>query len=177
MICIASTSMASMVQAWERSFSKNGRIYGSDTEGVRFDGEYLYDERAGLADVKIKVTVQPKVMTVFGVSNPYEWSFDVTSHLNPKKILGGSLSRPRLDQPSKLTSFIFETSRTPQRLPSARPRPVSGLPRAGAGLFRVARMGRILVTRLVHSRLVTRLAHVRILVTRIERVCEPLFKL
>ena len=35
---------------------ESGRVYGTDTEGVRYDGEYLFDERTGFADVKIKVT-------------------------------------------------------------------------------------------------------------------------
>jgi DNA-binding transcriptional regulator YiaG len=67
---------------------EEGRIYGTDTEGVRYDGEYLFDEHSGLADVKLKVTFPPNVRAVFGVSNPYEWSFDVTTHLNPKQDSG-----------------------------------------------------------------------------------------
>lgn len=62
----------------------NGRVYGTDTEGVRYDGEYLFHEATGLADLKLKVTFPPNVASVFGISNPYEWSFDVTATINPK---------------------------------------------------------------------------------------------
>jgi hypothetical protein len=62
----------------------NGKVYGTDTEGVRYDGGYLYDEVSGLADVKVKITFPPNVQSVFGLSNPYEWSFDVTTRVNPK---------------------------------------------------------------------------------------------
>lgn len=61
---------------------ENGRVYGTDTEGVRYDGEYIFREAAKAADVKVKVTFPPNVTAVFGISNPYEWSFDVTTTLN-----------------------------------------------------------------------------------------------
>lgn len=67
---------------------ESGRVYGTDTEGVRYDGEYLFDERSSLAEVKLKVTFPPNVRSVFGVSNPYEWAFDVTTKLNPKQDSG-----------------------------------------------------------------------------------------
>ena len=69
----------------------NGRVYGTDTEGVRYDGEYLFDENTGFADVKAKVTFPPNVKAVFGVSNPYEWSFDITTRINRSRILEWSL--------------------------------------------------------------------------------------
>jgi hypothetical protein len=61
-----------------------GRVYGTDTQGVKFDGEYLFNQTTHRADVKIKVTFPPNVISVFGVSNPYEWAFDVTTSLDPK---------------------------------------------------------------------------------------------
>src|SRR5215831_13944269 len=63
----------------------NGRVYGTDTQGVRYDGEYIFNESSGLADVKIKVTFPPNVKAVFGISNPYEWAFDVTTTINPNQ--------------------------------------------------------------------------------------------
>lgn len=66
----------------------NGRVYGTDTVGVRYDGEYTFKEESGLADVKIKVTFPPNVKAVFGISNPYEWAFDVTTTLDPQKNSG-----------------------------------------------------------------------------------------
>jgi hypothetical protein len=67
---------------------ENGRVYGTDTEGVRYDGEYQFSESSGFADVKIKVTFPPNVMSVFGVANPYEWAFDVTAKFDPKQNSG-----------------------------------------------------------------------------------------
>ncbi len=77
----------------------NGRVYGTDTEGVRYDGEYLFNESTGLADVKLKVTFPPDVKAVFGISNPYEWAFDVTTTFNPKQPSGALLVKTSLGKP------------------------------------------------------------------------------
>ena len=76
-----------------------GRIYGTDSEGVRYDGEYVFHEDANRADVVVKVTYPANVATVFGISNPYEWAIDVTTSFNPKENAGPldvktSLGRP-----------------------------------------------------------------------------------
>lgn len=63
---------------------ENGRTYGADPWGGRYDGEYLYNERTGCADLALKLTFAPNSPAVFGVSHPYEWSIDVTTSLNPK---------------------------------------------------------------------------------------------
>jgi hypothetical protein len=78
---------------------ENGRIYGSDTEGVRYDGEYLFSESSGLAEIKIKVTFPPNVRSVFGVANPYEWAFDVTTNLDPKQDSGALTVKTSIGQP------------------------------------------------------------------------------
>ena len=85
---------------------ENGRVYGTDTQGVRYDGEYLYNESTGLADVKIKVTFPPNVRAVFGVSNPYEWAFDVTTSFNPKQNSGPLTVRTSVGQPIN-AQFVF----------------------------------------------------------------------
>lgn len=85
---------------------ESGRVYGTDTEGVRYDGEYLFDERTGFADVKIKVTFPPNVRAVFGVSNPYEWSFDVTTRLNPKHDSGTLLVKTSIG-PTINAQFVY----------------------------------------------------------------------
>jgi hypothetical protein len=85
---------------------ENGRVYGTDTQGVRYDGEYLYSESTGLADVKIKVTFPPNVRAVFGVSNPYEWAFDVTTSFNPKQNSGPLTVRSSVGQPIN-AQFVF----------------------------------------------------------------------
>jgi hypothetical protein len=85
---------------------ENGRVYGTDTQGVRYDGEYLYSESTGLADVKIKVTFPPNVRAVFGISNPYEWAFDVTTSFNPKQNSGPLTVKSSVGQPIN-AQFVF----------------------------------------------------------------------
>jgi hypothetical protein len=85
---------------------ENGRVYGTDTQGVRYDGEYLYGESTGLADVKIKVTFPPNVRAVFGISNPYEWAFDVTTSFNPKQNSGPLTVKSSVGQPIN-AQFVF----------------------------------------------------------------------
>jgi hypothetical protein len=62
----------------------NGRVYGADTERGRYDGMYLFNEASGLAEVTLKVTMPANTMSVFGISNPYEWAIDVTAAIDPK---------------------------------------------------------------------------------------------
>lgn len=77
----------------------NGRVYGTDTQGVRYDGDYLFNEKSGLADVKLKVTFPANVRAVFGTSNPYEWAIDVTTTLDPKQNSGALTVRTSVGQP------------------------------------------------------------------------------
>ena len=67
---------------------ENGRVYGSDSEGVRYDGGYIHHEETGLADVNLKITFPPNVQAVFGVCNPYEWAFDVSTSIDTRKDKG-----------------------------------------------------------------------------------------
>jgi len=84
----------------------NGRVYGTDTQGVRYDGEYLFDEVSGLADVKVKITFPPNVQAVFGISNPYEWAFDVTTSFNPKENSGPIAVKTSLGKPIN-AQYVF----------------------------------------------------------------------
>jgi hypothetical protein len=84
----------------------NGRVYGTDTAGVRFDGEYIFNESAGLADVKVKVTYPPNVEAIFGISNPYEWAFDVTTTFDPRRNSGTLAVRTSLGQPVN-AQYVF----------------------------------------------------------------------
>jgi hypothetical protein len=88
---------------------ENGRVYGTDTQGVRYDGEYLYSESTGLADVKVKVTFPPNVRAVFGISNPYEWAFDVTTSFNPKQNSGPLTVRSSVGQPLNAQCVFLRT--------------------------------------------------------------------
>ena len=77
----------------------SGRVYGTDEAAVRYDGDYVFDEATGLVDVKVKVTFPPNIKSVQGISNPYEWSIDVTAKFDPKQNSGNlklmtSLGRP-----------------------------------------------------------------------------------
>lgn len=64
---------------------ESGRVYGADPWGGKYDGEYVYDEATGMADLRLKLTFAPNAPAVFGVSHPYEWSIDVTTQLDPRK--------------------------------------------------------------------------------------------
>jgi hypothetical protein len=78
-----------------------GKIYGTDTEGVRFDGEYEFDEGTGRVHAKLKVTFPANVHSVFGVENPYEWSMDVTTSFDPRIDSGPLPVTTSLHQPLK----------------------------------------------------------------------------
>jgi transcriptional regulator with XRE-family HTH domain len=84
----------------------NGRIYGTDTGGVRYDGEYLFDEESSIANVKAKITFPPNVPSVFGISNPYEWAFDVTTSFNPKQNSGAIALKTSFGKPLN-AQFVF----------------------------------------------------------------------
>jgi hypothetical protein len=84
----------------------NGHVYGTDTEGVRYDGEYIFNEPSSLADVKVKVTFPPNVKAVFGISNPYEWAFDITTTFNPKQNSGALAVKTSLGKPVN-AQYIF----------------------------------------------------------------------
>ena len=62
---------------------------------MQYDGEYVFNETTNLVDVKVKVTFPPNVKAVFGISNPYEWSFFVTTSFNPGHDSGPLLIQPR----------------------------------------------------------------------------------
>lgn len=66
----------------------DGRVYGTDEAGVRYDGGYVFNEKSGLADLSIRVTFPKNVRSVFGMSNPYEWTIDVTTSFNPNRDSG-----------------------------------------------------------------------------------------
>lgn len=66
----------------------SGWVYGTDTEGACYDGEYLFNEATKLVDATVKVTMPPNVRAVFGIMNNYEWAFHVTTSFDPKKDAG-----------------------------------------------------------------------------------------
>lgn len=60
-----------------------GRAYGADPFGGKYDGDYIYDENSRKAELHLKLTFAPNAPAVFGVSNPYEWSVEVTVPIDP----------------------------------------------------------------------------------------------
>jgi hypothetical protein len=73
----------------------SGRIYGSDG-GARYDGTYVFNEKSGRADLLLKVTFPPGVNSVFGITNPYEWSIDVATSIDPRADRGNSVVKTSL---------------------------------------------------------------------------------
>jgi helix-turn-helix protein len=84
----------------------NGRVYGTDTQGVKYDGEYTFNDSTGLADIKAKVTFPPNVKAVFGLSNPYEWAFDITTTFNPRQNAGALAVKTSIGQPIN-AQYVF----------------------------------------------------------------------
>jgi hypothetical protein len=63
---------------------ENGRAFGADPFGGKYDGEYFYDEGTGLAELQLKVTFAANATAVFGISHPYEWAITVTAKIDPR---------------------------------------------------------------------------------------------
>jgi hypothetical protein len=61
-----------------------GRVFGADPFGGKYDGDYVYNESTGMADLHLKLTFGPNAQAVFGISHPYEWSIDVTAQIDPR---------------------------------------------------------------------------------------------
>jgi len=61
-----------------------GKVFGADPLGGKYDGDYVYDERTGLAELSLKLTFPPNIPAVFGISNPYEWAIDVKARIDPR---------------------------------------------------------------------------------------------
>jgi transcriptional regulator with XRE-family HTH domain len=61
-----------------------GRAFGADPFGGKYDGEYVFDDEAGLAELRLKLTFPPNSPAVFGITNPYEWSIDVKARIDPR---------------------------------------------------------------------------------------------
>jgi hypothetical protein len=76
-----------------------GRVYGTDSEGARYDGEYVFHEDARCVDVVVKVTFPANVGSVFGISNPYEWAIDASASFNPKLDAGSFDVKTSLGHP------------------------------------------------------------------------------
>lgn len=76
-----------------------GKVYGTDAERVRYDGVYEFDERTGRTDARLKVTFPADAMSVFGISNRYEWAIDVTTSFDPRVDAGQLVVTTSLGEP------------------------------------------------------------------------------
>jgi hypothetical protein len=85
---------------------ESGKVYGADEAGVRYDGGYTFDEKRDLANVTLKVTFPPNIRAVQGISNPYEWSIDVTASFNPRQNSGPIALKTSLGKPLS-AQFVF----------------------------------------------------------------------
>ena len=57
---------------------ENGRVYGADVAGGRYDGDYEYNRSTGMIESNLKVTIPPGVGTVQGIPpQPFEFAFNV----------------------------------------------------------------------------------------------------
>jgi transcriptional regulator with XRE-family HTH domain len=74
---------------------EDGLIYGIDIGGVRYDGDYIINQK-GEAEVNLKLTYPPNVQAIFGLSNPFEWSITVKTILDPKADSGSCLTQTSL---------------------------------------------------------------------------------
>jgi DNA-binding XRE family transcriptional regulator len=83
-----------------------GLVYGTDTEGACYDGEYIFNDSTKLVDAIVKVTMPPNVQAVFGTVNNYEWAFHVTTSFDPKKD-SGSLQVKTSIGPSLAATYKF----------------------------------------------------------------------
>lgn len=67
-----------------------GRVYGADAFGGKYDGDYTYDEKTGMAELHLKLTFAPNAAAVFGISHPYEWSVEATATIDPRVDAGNT---------------------------------------------------------------------------------------
>jgi hypothetical protein len=84
----------------------SGQVYGTDEAGVRYDGAYIFNEATNVAEVNVKVTYPPNVRAVQGISNPYEWSIDVTTTFDPSRNTGALSLKTSLGNPLS-AQYVF----------------------------------------------------------------------
>lgn len=62
----------------------NGKAYGADPLGGKYDGLYEYDAATGTAKVFLKVSMPPNVPSVIGPAQRFEWSVDIVGEIDPR---------------------------------------------------------------------------------------------
>ena len=75
-----------------------GRLYGADPFGGKYDGDYVYNEKTGMAELNLKLTFAPNGPAVFGISHPYEWSVEATAQIDPRVDNGNTRITTHLGQ-------------------------------------------------------------------------------
>ncbi len=85
---------------------ENGRIFGADLWGGKYDGEYTYSEDKKLAELKLKIGMAPNAMSVLGIQHPYEWAVDAVTTFDPSRESGQLVIRTALG-PSINATYKF----------------------------------------------------------------------
>jgi transcriptional regulator with XRE-family HTH domain len=61
----------------------SGKLYGGDTVGGRYDGDYEYYPASGKVAVRAALTFPANVPAVFGPALPYEWKVQAFATFDP----------------------------------------------------------------------------------------------
>ena len=64
---------------------EDGRAYGYDPSGARYDGVYDHDDATGRTDLRLKVTFPADAMSVFGIAHPHEWAMDMSGSFDTRR--------------------------------------------------------------------------------------------
>lgn len=62
----------------------NGKIFGGDIAGGKYDGFYAPDPATGMVSAQIKLFFPKGLQSVFGEMHPFDWTIDATTKLDPK---------------------------------------------------------------------------------------------
>ena len=68
----------------------SGIIYGIDEGEGKYDGTYQYNDTTCLVDVMIKISMPAGTTSVLGIENPYDWSMNIMTAIDPN-INSGSI--------------------------------------------------------------------------------------
>ncbi len=70
----------------------SGKLYGGDTIGGRYDGDYEYHPASGQVAVRAALTFPAHIPAVFGPALPYEWKVQAFSTFDPTQSAPVTLS-------------------------------------------------------------------------------------
>ena len=85
-----------------------GQIFGVDTENVKYDGSYEFNQLDGMIDVTLQITVPPNVALVQGFASPISTSFCAKTKLDPSVSSGRVHVTTELGKVSASFKFLRE---------------------------------------------------------------------